>query len=903
MVFGPPRPASAQQPAIITVTTTEKVVDFAGAQQVGDLPGPDGRVSAWEAVIAANRTPGGQVIHFDIPATDSGYNASANQFELEPPLVWDEQLILTDDGTVLDGSTQPNGASIAMRGTPAVTVYSAVRVESSSNTVRGFFFAGLENGIEVLGDSNTIAGCSLLQNYQAGLFVSGANNTIGGTSPADRNLLSGNSDGVTISGEGATGNLVLGNYIGTVGDGLSTLGNYSAGVRVGGSNNTVGGAQPGARNVISGNGHTTHERVPAGAQVALSGSNNRVLGNYIGLTAAGGGLGSVASSGVEVTGSGHVVGEPGAGNVIASSYYHTFRLVDRPAGIRIAQQVQQPGNVVVGATDILVQGNLIGTDPTGTSPLPNSIGIRVDNWFVGPTAANVVIGGSAPGAANVIAFSELAGFSCYEGFDPPFQNVRISRNSIHDNGGLGIDLADNRSPGVTPNDAGDVDVGSNLRQNFPVIISAVESGSGTIVSGLIDTQSPSSVTIELFTSVARDPTGYGEGEVYRASATPSAGGAWTAVLPGGLTGLYATATATDAAGNTSEFSQAVPITGGPVGSIVVTTPNGGEYWQMGSTKTIGWSSTGVSGNVSIAVSRNGGATYEVVAASTENDGTFDWSVTGPATGQARVRVTGVVNTSQSDESNGGFTIADAPDGAASVTPGIVAASTSTWFLRLTNTAGGADMVLSYGPAGANWIPLSGDWDGDGDDSPGLYDPANGVFFLKLVSETGPADLTFGYGPGGAGWLPVVGDWDGDGVDTVGLYNPANGFFFLKNANASGPADVTFGYGPGGAGWQPLAGDWNGDGVDTAGLYNPSDGFFFLRNANAPGPANLVFGFGPGGVAWTPLSGDWNGDGVDTVGLYSPANGAFFLRNTSSPGPSDLTFGYGPPSATPVVGNW
>jgi hypothetical protein len=758
----------------------------------------------------------------------------------------------------------------------------------------------------VVGNSNTIADCSLLQNYQAGLFVSGANNTIGGTSPADRNLLSGNGgDGVTITGAGATGNLVLGNYIGTVGDGLSAFGNHSAGVRVGGSANIVGGAQPGARNVISGNGHTTNEGVPAGSQVALSGSNNRVLGNYIGLDAAGAGLGSVASSGVEIKGSGHVIGgtEPGAGNVISAHSYHTFRLLDRPAGIRITQEVQQPGNVIVGATDILIQGNLIGTDPTGTSPLPNSIGIRVDNWFAGPTARNVVIGGSAPGAANVIAFNELDGFSCYEGFDPPFQNVRISRNSIHSNGELGIDLADNRSPLVTPNDAGDGDVGSNLRQNFPLITSAAENGSSTIVSGTIDTPNPSSVTIEVFTNVARDPSGYGEGQVYRASATPSAGGTWTAVLPAGLTGLYATATATDADGNTSEFSLAVAVTGGPVGSIVVTTPNGGESWQTGSTKTIGWSSTNVSGNVSISISRNGGTTYNVVAASTENDGTFDWTVIGPVTAQARVRVTGVVNTSQSDESNGVFAIADAPLGAAAVTPGIVAASTSAWFLRLTNTAGTADMVFSYGPVGQTWIPLSGDWDGDGDDSPGLYDPNTGVFFLKLVSEAGPADLTFGYGPAAAGWLPVVGDWDGDGTDTVGLYNPANGFFFLRNANAPGPADVTFGYGPGGVGWQPLSGDWDGDGTDTVGLYNSANGFFFLRNANAPGPADLVFGFGPGAVAWTPLAGDWNGDGVDTVGLYSPPNGTFFLRNTNSPGPADLTFGYGPPNVTPVVGNW
>ncbi|HQD57563.1 MAG TPA: hypothetical protein PLX26_13920, partial [Candidatus Competibacteraceae bacterium] len=75
------------------------------------------------------------------------------------------------------------------------------------------------------------------------------------------------------------------------------------------------------------------------------------------------------------------------------------------------------------------------------------------------------------------------------------------------------------------------------------------------------------------------------------------------------------------------------------------------------------------------------------------------------------------------------------------------------------------------------------------------------------NTNGIADLTFSYGPPGAGWLPLVGDWNGDGIATIGLYNPATSIFYLRNSNTNGIADLTFSYGPPGAGWAPLAGDW------------------------------------------------------------------------------------------------
>ena len=139
------------------------------------------------------------------------------------------------------------------------------------------------------------------------------------------------------------------------------------------------------------------------------------------------------------------------------------------------------------------------------------------------------------------------------------------------------------------------------------------------------------------------------------------------------------------------------------------------------------------------------------------------------------------------------------------------------------------------PAGSQWMPIAGDWDGDGTDTIGLYNPVTSMFYLRNTNDSGYADVTFAYGPAGAGWMPIAGDWDGDGKDTIGLYNPATSVFYLaehdslQGPNDMGYADVTFAYGPAGAGWKPIAGDWNGDGKDTIGLYDPTRPSSILRN--------------------------------------------------------------------------
>ena len=133
---------------------------------------------------------------------------------------------------------------------------------SSGNKVIGNYIGTDVNGTAPLGNSYGI------------YLLGGANNTIGGTTAGERNVISGNTThGIFISG---TGNQVTGNYIGTDASGTADLGNRLSGlILVNATNNTIGGITAGERNIISGNNDV-------GIYIADGSTGNKVIGNYIG---------------------------------------------------------------------------------------------------------------------------------------------------------------------------------------------------------------------------------------------------------------------------------------------------------------------------------------------------------------------------------------------------------------------------------------------------------------------------------------------------------------------------------------------------------------------------------------------------------------------------------------------
>ncbi|HEU4760482.1 MAG TPA: cohesin domain-containing protein, partial [Dehalococcoidia bacterium] len=331
-------------------------------------------------------------------------------------------------------------------------------------------------------DANTIKGLQIKRCATGVLIDSGADgNTIGGAAAADRNVISDNGgEGIDIFDDGTTGNFVLGNYIGTDAAGTGDLGNGASGIYVRrAQSNIIGGAAAGAGNVISGNDGFAGVAICGnptfcggeGSPGPGDASGNIVRGNYIGTNATASASVPNANRGVSVDGApGAVIGgaKAGAGNVIAGNGTHGALLFN-------------------GSTGALIQGNYIGTNAAGSS----TIGNGANGVAVSTGAQDNIIGGTAAGAANVIAHNGHNGVCVAT--DTSVGNV-IRGNSIHSNGLLGIDLVpsgqDCATGTVTPNDLGDGDSGPNNLQNFPVITSATLSSGSTSVSGTLDTILP-----------------------------------------------------------------------------------------------------------------------------------------------------------------------------------------------------------------------------------------------------------------------------------------------------------------------------------------------------------------------------------------------------------------------------
>ncbi|MFH1149073.1 MAG: NosD domain-containing protein, partial [Actinomycetota bacterium] len=253
----------------------------------------------------------------------------------------------------------------------------------SGNTLDGIYIEN-STGNSIQGNylGTDAAGTTAVANGGHGvcLYTSANSNTVGGTSAAERNVISGNDYGVHIAA--ATGNVVSGNYIGTDSGGTASVpNNYGVYIYNSANNNTIGGTTAGHRNIISGNNQS-------GVRIDQSTGNN-ILGNYVGTDVNGtADLGNV-KHGVYLTycGSANTIGgtEAGSLNVISGNGNH--------------------GINAYWCTGQVIQGNYVGTDASGTVDLGNS-GHGV---FLDSNANTNTIGGAAAGARNVISGNNQSG--------------------------------------------------------------------------------------------------------------------------------------------------------------------------------------------------------------------------------------------------------------------------------------------------------------------------------------------------------------------------------------------------------------------------------------------------------------------------------------------------------------
>ena len=586
------------------------------------------RTAIYKVFDLVTDTPGATpVITFQIPNTDPNFAGGvftiAPTDRLTAPGTGTKIDATTQ--TTFTGNTNASGPEVVLNGanqTDPSTYGLGLRLSTTNVTVKGLVINGFNTrGILITGAAatgNTVAGCyigtnaagtAVVANTFVGIEISGGatGNTIGGTATGAGNLISGNtSQGIYIGNTGTNSNVVAGNWIGLNGAGTGSVPNGYAGIEIGGGaqSNSIGGTSAAARNVISGNQNQGVSLNGAGT------SSNSVMGNYIGTNPAGTAAIANGYPGVEIfsSASANTIGgtAPGAGNVISGNTSRgatiagannnvfagnliglnaagTAALANLGAGIQIfgGAQANTIGSTSGGRNFIagnngasltisgsptngnIIVGNSIGVTPSGSVVTNTNEGIALFADGSGG-AQNNVIGGTAPGAANLISGNGAAGIAIY---NAGTTGNRITGNSITGNGGLGIDIW---GDGVTLNDAGDGDTGPNNLQNFPVLTSAVL-GIGTTVSGSLNSTASATVRIEFFASATGDASGYGEGQTFvgAISVTTNVSGnvSFATTLPTTVpAGQKITATATDPAGNpypagnTSEFAQNVTVT-------------------------------------------------------------------------------------------------------------------------------------------------------------------------------------------------------------------------------------------------------------------------------------------------------------------------------------------------------
>ncbi len=473
------------------------------------------------SLVATTSLDDGDINDFD---TDYPY-ASYSWFSIKPTSI----LPAITDPVVLDGTTQAGFAGkpiIELDGTSVSGSDSnGLTIEGGDSTVRGFVinrFAGSDaDGIEIeINGGNTIAGNyvgtdvtgtkALGNNW--GFNLKSDNNVIGGTTEADRNVVSGNDhEGFYIYTANATGNLISGNYIGVDATGTSALGNQSHGIHIiyDASNTRIVG------NLISGNqGHGVELHGGAGGNILEGNTIGTDVHGLVDLGNARNGVWVNDSPNNRIGGS-----TPGTGNLISGNDWW---------GVQIEHD-DSTGNEVFG--------NLIGTDVNGTGDLGNlSGGVNVK-----ASATANLIGGHNPGEGNLIALNDGEGVNIGSGSN------RILANEIFDNEGVANDIK------LT---------GGNSSAAIPSVSGATSGGGKTDVTvSLSGADASTSYTVDLFSN----PTNEAEGEVYLGTVTLGTDGSGNASQSFELStevpnGHYVIATA-DNLSATSEFSAGTAVTG------------------------------------------------------------------------------------------------------------------------------------------------------------------------------------------------------------------------------------------------------------------------------------------------------------------------------------------------------
>jgi CSLREA domain-containing protein len=324
---------------------------------------------------------------------------------------------------------------------------------------------------------------------------------------------------------------IAGNFIGTNPAGTAAMASPGGGFgirQISGDKNVIGGPVAADRNLISGAGQ--------GGIAIQNGDGTLIQGNTIGPDI----TGTVSLSG---TGSRVGITISGPGCCATSDTVVSGNLISGNSG----------GGVISTSTGgVLIQGNLIGTQREGVGALGNG---QYGVFLKAGTGS--MVGGTKSGQGNSIAFNQAGGVGI---LGPNAFNNGILGNSIFSNVGLGITLTNSAVP--LPNDPCDANTRpGNRGQNYPVIALPSLVGDQVTISGMLNSTANTTFRIEFFSNVTGHVSLNGEGRTFLGYADAKTDASCNAsfgplvfTVPRGQ--IIFSATATDPANNTSEFSLA-----------------------------------------------------------------------------------------------------------------------------------------------------------------------------------------------------------------------------------------------------------------------------------------------------------------------------------------------------------
>ncbi len=580
-----------------------------------------GAGSLRQAITDANTAAGADTIVFAIPGaglhtitlashfptvTDSvtidGYTqpgSSANTLAVGDDAVLQVEINVNGFFAFQINSTAPNSVvrGLAMRGSNGLAL---ILVFADNTTIQGNFLGTNAGGTALGGGSNY------------GVYAGAANVLVGGTTPAQRNVIAGNTAAINVQSlsgfsPSIPSAVIQGNYLGTNASGTAAILSAYGVVAIAGTGDvlgtvTIGGTAAGSGNLISGNtlygifiqnggGNGTIGAVTIqGNTIGLDVTGTTAIGNggdaiavirnpaaTLGAVLIGGTTpgarnviaGSVSGSGIRLNGAtsstvqGNLIGTDvtgtlarGNGDGITIQNGGTSLIGGTTAAARNVIAGNLSSGITSSDANVTIQGNYVGTQVDGVTPLPDGNGeILV---FSPTTATTSTVGGIAPGAGNRIMMGSSGTGVAVRGAS---NRTTIRGNSIALSAlfGFGISLSSTTEPVF--NDACDADTGPNGFQNFPVVTSTVFGGGNVTIAGTLNSTASTSFQVDFYSSPACSggSFNYGPGRTYLGSATVvtdgTCNGSFNVTLPVPAGETVITSTATDPAGSTSEFSQ------------------------------------------------------------------------------------------------------------------------------------------------------------------------------------------------------------------------------------------------------------------------------------------------------------------------------------------------------------